>query len=351
MKCDIISIGHITNDVRDMMGERAPFVGGAAYFSSVAAARSGARVLVVTKMAEKDRGSVTLLPRVGVDVRFLPSKATTSMDNIFLSADPDDRKLRLNSAADAFTMADVADLPDSGVYHIAALFKDEVPDEAIAVLARRGKVALDLQAVLRHFVEDDVVFRDWTAKESYLPHAHYIKADSIEIKAICGTEDREAAARTLVAWGGKEIVITRQDEVLAYDGSAFYRAPFDPVRLDGRAGRGDTCFLSYIAARAARGARARAARRNPSTTRPPSRASRWKARGPSMEPGPRSRRAWDSRHIEPIAMNRCAGPMPQKSRSSLAWSASGPRTMIPTSVASSWRVAASSTWSPGRITT
>ena len=253
MKYDIICVGHITNDVRDMMGVRTPFVGGAAYFSPVAAARSGAKVLVVTKMARADRASVDLLGREGVEVRFLPSGATTSIENIFHSPNPDERKLKLISAADSFTMEDIGGLPDASVYHIAALFKDEVPDEAIRVLAARGRVALDLQAVLRHFAKDDVEFRDWPAKETFLPYAHFIKADSVEIKAIAGTEDREEAARKLVTWGGREIVITRQDEVLAYDGSAFHRAPFDPVRLDGRAGRGDTCFLAYIARRATHG--------------------------------------------------------------------------------------------------
>lgn len=252
MSYDIVSIGHITNDIRDMMGERTNFVGGAAYFSPVAAARSGAKVLVVTKMAERDRASVGLLAKEGVEVRFLPSGATTSMENIFLSPDPDDRKLRLVSRADAFTMEEVRALPDAKVYHIAALFRHEVPDEAIGYLATRGKVALDLQAVLRHFVDGEVVFRDWPEKGRYLPHAYYLKADSVEIKAICGTEDREAAARMLHAWGGREIVITRQDEVLAYAGESCHRAPFDPVRLDGRAGRGDTCFLSYIAGRSTR---------------------------------------------------------------------------------------------------
>lgn len=263
MDYDIVSIGHITNDVRDMMGERTPFVGGAAYFSPVAAARTGARVLVVTKMAEKDRNSVGLLSREGVDLRFLPSRATTSIENIFLSPDPDDRRLKMVSRADAFTMDEVRALPAARVYHIAALFKDEVPDEAIRVLAARGRVALDLQAVLRHFEGGGVAFRDWPAKAEYLPFAGYVKADSVEIQALTGTDDREEAARMIHAWGrdgngaragGRmEIVITRQDEVLAYDGESFHRAPFDPVRLDGRAGRGDTCFLSYIARRATAG--------------------------------------------------------------------------------------------------
>jgi sugar/nucleoside kinase (ribokinase family) len=253
MKYDIVSIGHVTNDVRNMMGERTPFVGGAAYFSPVAAARTGAKVLVVTKMAERDRSSVVLLAEEGVAVRFLPSSATTSIENIFRSPDPDDRALRLISVADPFTLEEVGALPASEVYHIAALFKDEVPDEAIRVLSARGKVALDLQAVLRHFAKDDVVFRDWPAKAVYLPFVHYLKADSLEIQAIAGTDDREAAAKRLHSWGCREIVITRQDEVLAYDGTSFYRSPFDPVRLDGRAGRGDTCFLSYIARRRTHG--------------------------------------------------------------------------------------------------
>ena len=253
MKYDIISIGHITNDVRDMMGVRTPFVGGAAYFSPVAAARSGAKVLVVTKMAQADRASVGLLAKEGVEVSFLPSKATTSIENIFHTPNPDERKLKLVSAADSFTLDEIRALPDASVYHIAALFKDEVPDEAIRMLAARGKVALDLQAVLRFFVKDDVVFRDWQAKATFLPFTYYVKADSIEIKAIAGTEDREEAARKLYAWGGREIVITRQDGVLAYDGSNFYKAPFDSVRMDGRAGRGDTCFLAYIARRASHG--------------------------------------------------------------------------------------------------
>jgi hypothetical protein len=249
MSYDIVSVGHITNDVRDMMGERTPFVGGAAYFSPISAARSGAKVLVVTKMAERDRASVALMRELGIELRFLASAATTSIENIFLTRNLDDRRLKLVSAADSFTMDEIRDLPDAGTYHIAALFKDEVPDEAIRALASRGKVALDVQAVLRHFEGDGVVLRDWADKRLYLPFVHYLKADSEEIKVIAGTADREEASRILHSWGSREIVITRQDEVFAYDGEAFHRAPFDSVRMDGRVGRGDTCFLAYIARR------------------------------------------------------------------------------------------------------
>lgn len=246
---DIVSIGHVTNDVRNMMGTKTPFVGGAAFFSPHAAKRSGADVLVITKMAEKDTHTLSTLTDAGIDVLPLPSKATTSIENIFVTEDQDNRKLKLLSLADPFSADEIPSDIKAKVFHIAALFSGEVPDEMIKSLSKRGKVALDLQAALRYIGEDDVYFEDWKEKEKYMPYAHYIKADSLEIKVITGTDDREKAAKILYGWGGKEIVITRKDEVLVYDGKDFYRAPFNAKNLDGRAGRGDTCFLSYITRR------------------------------------------------------------------------------------------------------
>ncbi len=201
MKYDIVSIGHITNEVRDMMGERTPFVGGAAWFSSFAAARSGAKVFVSTKMAGKDRGSSAVFSREGIEARFLPSKKTTSMENIFLSTDMDDRRLKLASVADFFTLEDVAAAPDAEVYHIAALFRDETPVEAIRMLAARGKVAFDLQAALRYYSGESVVYTDWEATKTWLPFIHYVKADSHETKIVTGLDSREEAAKLLHAWG------------------------------------------------------------------------------------------------------------------------------------------------------
>ncbi len=252
-KYNIVSIGHVTNDFRIMMGVRTPFVGGAAFFSPYAAKRTGADVLVITKMAEKDFGSLKILEDAGIEVLALPSKATTSIENIFVTEDQDNRKLNLLSLADSFSADDIPVGVESDVFHIAALFRGEVPDRMLVDLSKRGKVAMDLQAALRHIGKDDVYFEDWKEKEDYLPYVHYVKADSLEIEVITGSSDREKGAKQLFEWGGKEIMITRKDEVLVYDGDKFYRAPFNAENLDGRAGRGDTCFLSYIARRMTHG--------------------------------------------------------------------------------------------------
>ncbi len=246
-KYDIVSIGHVTNDVLNMMGKKTPFTGGAAYFSPHAVKRSGKNVLVITKMAEKDKASLAGLRDAGIDVEVIPCEKTTSIENIFVTEDLDNRKLSLISLADSFKSEDISSEISADVYHIAALFNGEVPDSMIADLSKRGKVAMDLQAALRYIGKDDVYFEDWKDKKKYLPFVYYVKADSLEIEVITGSSDREKGAKMLYEWGGKEILITRKDEVLVYDGKDFYRAPFNSENLSGRTGRGDTCFMSYIA--------------------------------------------------------------------------------------------------------
>ena len=55
--------------------------------------------------------------------------------------------------------------------------------------------------------------------------------------------------RLLHQWGAKEVLITHNTEVLAYDGKAVYTCPIKARNLSGRTGRGDTTFAGYITER------------------------------------------------------------------------------------------------------
>ena len=55
----------------------------------------------------------------------------------------------------------------------------------------------------------------------------------------------------LFDWGAKEILITHNTEVLAYDGQDFYTCPIRARNLSGRTGRGDTTFAAYYCERLA----------------------------------------------------------------------------------------------------
>jgi sugar/nucleoside kinase (ribokinase family) len=242
---DIMIIGHVTSDFLIYRGKASGFIGGGAYFSAFAARRSGVRFCVVTKLAPKDYGILDGLKQDGIEVTAIPSARTTSIENVFETDDVDKRKVRLLAQADPFRPEDIPDA-DVKIYSLSGLFVDELPDALIVHLARKGAIALDLQAKLRYSEAGAFAFRDWPGKEKCLPLVTYLKADSLESEVAAGTPDRDEAARIFYRLGAKEVMITHSSEVILYDGKQIFRAPFNPDNLSGRTGRGDTCFISYV---------------------------------------------------------------------------------------------------------
>ena len=249
---DIMIIGHVTSDFLVYKGEASGFIGGGAYFSAFAANRSGVRFCVVTKLAPKDFGILDGLKKDGIEVTAIPSARTTSIENVFETDDVDKRKVRLLAQADPFRPEDIPGA-DVKIYSLSGLFVDELPDSLIAHLAQKGEIALDLQAKLRYSEAGTFAFRDWPGKEKHLPLVTYLKADSLEAEVATGTADRDAAARIFHGWGAREVMVTHSSEVILYDGKQMFRAPFNPENLSGRTGRGDTCFISYVAWRMTHG--------------------------------------------------------------------------------------------------
>ena len=84
-----------------------------------------------------------------------------------------------------------------------------------------------------------------------MPYILYLKTDAAEAEVLTGQSDRETAARMFFDWGAKEIIITHNTEVIAYDGREITVCPLRPRNLSGRSGRGDTTFAAYITERGA----------------------------------------------------------------------------------------------------
>jgi sugar/nucleoside kinase (ribokinase family) len=241
---DIMIIGHVTSDILIYKGETSGFIGGGAYFSAFAARRSDVRFCVITKLAPKDFGILDGLKKDGIKVTVIPSPRTTSIENVFETDDVDRRKVRLLSQADPFHPEDIP--AEAKIYSLAGLFVGEFPDSLIVHLARRGEIALDLQAKLRYSKAGTFAFKDWPDKEKFLPLVTYLKADSLEAEVATGTSDREEAAKIFHRLGAKEVMVTHSSEVIIFNGEKMFRAPFNPDNLSGRTGRGDTCFISYV---------------------------------------------------------------------------------------------------------
>ena len=136
------------------------------------------------------------------------------------------------------------------MYHFAGLVYGDFDGELIRESAKHGKVAVDVQCMLRHVEPDKTMaFHDWADKKEILPLIDYLKTDAAEAEILTGTNDRVKAAHMLHEWGAKEVMISHNTELLVYDGEKIYTCPIKARNLSGRTGRGDTTFGAYLAKR------------------------------------------------------------------------------------------------------
>lgn len=243
-------IGHISLDFNiDYLDNLIVEIGGAVIYSSAAAYALGHKVCVVTKLAEQDKERLSAFTIPQEDIFFIPSCQSTSIRNQYHTANKERRTCTCLSQAQPFTIADIPDV-DAEIYHLAGLIYNDFSADLIKELAKRGKVALDVQAFLRHSGKNGAMtFIDWADKKELAPYIYYLKTDAIEAEILTGQTDRQQAAKAFIEWGAKEVVITHNTEVLAYDGKQMATCPIKARNLSGRSGRGDTTFSAYITER------------------------------------------------------------------------------------------------------
>ena len=250
MKYDAIIMGHISLDYNtDHLDNTVEVIGGAVTFSSASAYALGHRVAAFTKVApaDRDRLSGLVIPRE--DIFCLPADSSTVMKNKYFTADKERRKCENVSVGTPFSAADIPDL-DADIFHFAGLIYGDFNNEMLRKAAERYDVAVDVQALLRHRRDDgSMFFEDWADKKEMLPYIRYLKTDAAEAEILTGTDDRRKAAQMLYDWGAKEILITHNTEVLAFDGREFCTCPIRARNLSGRTGRGDTTFAAYYCER------------------------------------------------------------------------------------------------------
>jgi sugar/nucleoside kinase (ribokinase family) len=247
---DVVMIGHFAKDKLVVDGNSETASGGAVYYGSVALRRIGLRVAVVTRLHPDDFHRLDELKREGVQVSATPAPETSGIENIYNSADMERRICKPLGFAGPFRQEEVPDLA-AQVYLIAPIIAGEVDLPLLKSLAARGPVGLDVQGFVRVREDGHLVFRQWPDMAKGLAHVTYLKVDRAEAELLTGQTDLRIAARQLAAYGppGNEVVVTQSSGVTVYADGQIYEAPFTPRSLDGRTGRGDTCFATYVGKR------------------------------------------------------------------------------------------------------
>lgn len=249
-KYDVLVIGPVSLDHNiDYEGNERKELGGAVVASGFAAAKSGNKTALFTKLNPADADVEARFEGSGADLYWKKSKATCSIKNQYFTADKEKRACTSMGVCDGFKFDELPEI-ETAIYHFAGLVYGDFDGELFKETSKHGKVAVDVQCLLRHVEEDKTMaFHDWADKKEYLPYIDYLKTDAAEAEILTGLTDRAEAAKLLYSWGAKEVLITHNTEVLAYDGKEIYTCPIKARNLSGRTGRGDTTFAGYITER------------------------------------------------------------------------------------------------------
>jgi sugar/nucleoside kinase (ribokinase family) len=245
---DILMIGHFARDQNLVDGHGKEESGGGVYFGSVVLRRLGLRVAVVTRLHPDDFPYLDEMKQEGVQVFASPAPETSGIANYYESADMERRICKPLGFAGPFGPDEIPDL-SARIYLVASIIAGEVDLPLLKALARRGPVAIDVQGFVRVREGDDLVFRQWPEMEEGLAHVTYLKVDRAEAELLTGQTDLELAARQLSKFGPQEIVVTQSSGVTVFTEGQIHQAPFTSRSLNGRTGRGDTCFATYLGTR------------------------------------------------------------------------------------------------------
>ena len=251
---DSLIIGQVCMDLNTDYGRepvREP--GGAVLYSGFAANAMGHRVAVLHKGNPETVDAATVFARrPDIKVYSLPSPESTTIQNVYLTADRERRESRVDSVIEAYRPDEVPGV-DASIYQLAGLMRGDIGHNMIEYAASRAMAALDVQCILRVVKDGRMVFEDWPEKRDYLGKIQFLKTDAYEAEILTGLSDMEEAARVIGGWGAKEVMVTHNSRVIIYDGIRIYEEPLRPRSLQGRTGRGDTCFSCYITERLSRG--------------------------------------------------------------------------------------------------
>ena len=241
-------IALIGNLSRDELPGCPPQVGGGPYHGARALNRLRVPARIVARCAVADRA--LLLPplvQLGTPVRYMPGESTAAFSFHY---EGDRREMRIEALGDTWRPADLPTLPTVRWAHVAPLARGEFPAATLAALARRCRISLDGQGLVRAPEVGPLRLDDDFDRE-ILRHVWVLKL----------AEEEAEVLGDPAALGVREVVVTHgsRGATLYFRGSSEHVSARaltgDPT------GAGDAFATAYVVARDAGFAPAGAARR------------------------------------------------------------------------------------------
>ena len=249
---DLVTVGHFAIDFIKSPKIASPqlTLGGPPTYTSIAAAKLGAKVSVISKVG-KDFHNANLewLKANGVDLSGLKQVRSAATTKFIITYKNGQRKLQLRNRAPPISTQDVPDSLQAKALHIAPI-ANEIQKAVIDKLRGLTEIlSLDPQGFIRTFDEKgNMRPRQWKADQA-LTQIDIYKSSSREITMITRVKKLPQAMRKIRDYGVKTVMITQgvKGTILLVD-DEFYQIPACRPRVfRDSTGAGDAFIGGFLA--------------------------------------------------------------------------------------------------------
>ncbi len=245
---DVLLIGHVTRDRITVKGQMEHRIGGGVYYACFPLRSMGLRTGVVTRLLPSDAYLLEEMRNRGAQIFLDPALETTQIENIYFADDQEERVSRMTGYAGAFQTSALPVLARQ-VTLVSSMAAGEASLALLKEVVLHSPLAIDVQGFMRARQGDNLVTRDWLDKKDALALATFAKLDRAEAQVLTCLSDPRQAIWEIAKWGPREIMLTHPGGVLLYVDGKVHQALIVPHVQNGRTGRGDTCFATYVGCR------------------------------------------------------------------------------------------------------
>jgi len=210
---DLVTVGHFAIDYihSPRVVSPKPTLGGPPTYVSLAAAKLGVKVSVISKVGEDfSKDSIKCLKNNKIDLSWLKRVKGASTTQFTIKYQKGwKRKLQLQARAPLISANDLPNSLQARAVHVAPI-ANELSEEVVTKLRKATSIlSLDPQGFVRRFDRRGNVSRKRWKVQSVLEQVDVYKSSLNEIEAVTGTNNLQLATRRIGDYGVKIVIVTR----------------------------------------------------------------------------------------------------------------------------------------------
>jgi sugar/nucleoside kinase (ribokinase family) len=251
-KTDIAIIGHLAKDLIEIDGKATEALGGGVYYGALAGNQIGLKMTVITRLKKSDFQFLDTFEEKGIQIFVTPTEESSGIRNIYSSNNFESRKYIPLGFAGAFHASEIPQI-ETKFFVIGSIVAGEIELEVFRYLASKypNNLCVDIQGFIRVRSDKNLVYKDLNErdKKDILSKTKTLKVDQTELKVLTDKPEIKEGAIILKSYGPKEIMITHERGISVLTDDEYITFPWKNKSFQGRTGRGDTAFISYLGSR------------------------------------------------------------------------------------------------------